>query len=196
MNQFDFVFYVPLSEVKSNAKLQVILQEAAGLEREVSFSDIKDILEDRKSETLVFLDGLDEYDININKDIWDILKGWYLKHITFLVSSRPEVITDQLVHNFDRLIKIKGFNEKSRKDMCFKFLKDKDVVSQFEKSLQKSAGSKHSKESLHALSFYEMMLSILLVLFLKNKSLPETKTKLLQEAHNLPHVYDRLLRQL
>ena len=119
-----------LSKVRNNNKIEEIITEQTK-DLNLNPDEICDILEKDEYRILIVLDGLDEFDMNINTDIRNIITNNLLSHVDVLVTSRPEVITKEFQHNFHLVAEMQGYTRQSRSEVCRKFLKTKDKVTDF-----------------------------------------------------------------
>ena len=188
LDRFKLVFRVALSLVKSNVPIeQILVDQSFDRDSDYTCEDIKHVLKELAEQVLLVFDGLDEFDLDINRDIKDIVEGKYLKKASVLITSRPERVTAQIEHKFDSVGQMLGFTEQARDDLMLKFLKDEAKVACFKELIKKLDDDlqKRYKDKLQDLCFHPLFCVMLLILYIENKTLPATRTLILQEIIKL-----------
>ena len=121
----DFIFHISLSMVDNDDDIEsIIVQQHKGLKGNgVQSAEIKEILLNyRKMNVIIILDGHDEYEPRTNSDIDHLIKREYLRNCGFVLSSRETDHLREIREYMDTEVKIDGFDEEGVKEYATKFL--------------------------------------------------------------------------
>ena len=174
LDHFKFVFRIVLSKVNSDIPIeQVILEQTKAFKDKYTTQDIAKLLDLYGKDTLLLIDGYDEFKREKNEDIQKLLTNESkYSNLTILLTSRPEVVTSEFENNFEFIGELCGFTEDSRQKIMTKFLKDQTAAETFQKELK--------TKDIDDLSYHPLFCVMLLVLYQKDQSLPATRTLIIQ----------------
>ncbi len=184
LNKFDFVFHIALKHVNDNSSIaNIIINQHAGLSaNNVNEEEICKILTGTfRTKPLILIDGYDEYRKGTNPEIDSALKKGNLWNCWIILTSRPFQEVDLLKPYFDAEAVITGFNEENVQNYASKFLEDegKGVT------LLSLARTNTIIDILQI----PLILQMTCVIFMSDKSVPESKTEAARSIVNLSIQY-------
>ena len=145
-------------------------------------AEIKTIIQGHTNQTIFFLlDGHDEYEPGTSRDIDKAITKYYLRNCWIIVTSRETKELRRIADFLDAEAEITGFDSERVKeyitkyvgsdekcDQLFSIAKDRGII------IDGSEAASH-KEDYGILSI-PFLLNMICVLFMRNVSLPKTKT--------------------
>ncbi len=175
LQQFNFVFHAALKFAKKHQTLEdIIIEQHAALKRQnASPEEIKQILEGKKNQkVLLLLDGYDEYKKGTSTDVDSTLMRESLPHSCVLLTSRDTKEVAELRQFMDVEAEIIGFDPMRVQEYITKYLGSERCQELIELSNQ----SQLRREGDYGIMQVPIFLHMICVLFLTEKSLPETRT--------------------
>ena len=139
MKQFDFVFHIALKDVKNDQSIEnIIIKQHKGLKsRNVSPTEIKNIIECDHHKILLLLDGHDEYTVETNPNIDDVITKDILTDCSIILTSRESKELPEIRCYMDAEAEITGFDSDGIRDYITKYLgsreKQKELISHAKK---------------------------------------------------------------
>ncbi len=174
LKQFKFVFLILLRHVDNDECLESVIMEQHGQLKsmKVTPAEMRSICQEQEGDIMYIFDGFDEYTLGTNSDIDEILKnGKYGSFV--LVSSRPGDFLQPIRSQSDEEVSITGFSKESKEKCARRYLGDQMKSAQF------FAEAKQS--SLAQLLHIPIILLMACTVYLKNKFLPNSVTKLFDQ---------------
>ncbi|XP_072045127.1 NLR family CARD domain-containing protein 4-like [Amphiura filiformis] len=182
-SQFKLLFILSLREIESNETLtDAILDQILPQDTKLSKQDLEDCIKLHSKETLILLDGLDEYPMErlqkkVTGDIESILANKKLRDACVVVATRPEKVEDLGEHQKQYIhVKLSGFSEENVEVYIKKFFQDSQTKA---KGLIKALGQ---SPSIKVLAQIPVMLLMLCLLWSDAQKLPDTHTALYEQA--------------
>ena len=182
------MFIIRLRKVDKDTSLaQVIIdqhEELHGEDREC----VEALLSRKtKQRVLLLLDGYDEYTAGTNKALDKAIESGIGNCFTIL-TSRPGTdsgdktyVSQEIRDKMDGEVRIKGFNEKSKKRFCTEYFENEEDS----QNLLKQAKEKLGWDRYNELLSTPIVLLMICVLYEENGSLPDTRTKIYETVREL-----------
>ena len=168
LNQYDFVFVIPMREVKGNETLEeLILANHKGLGANCSTDVLATVLTENKHKVLVIFDGYDEYTPGTNTYIDKAIQKKTLWDTCILLTSRS---CDKLLpirDCMDAEAQIIGFSNENVEIFVEKFI-GKEKVTNFM--------AQAKKRGITDLLNIPIMLQMLCELYVSRKRLPSSRS--------------------
>ena len=147
-----------------------------------------------KQKVLLLLDGYDEYTAGTNKALDKAIESGIGNCFTIL-TSRPGTdsgdktyVSQEIRDKMDGEVRIKGFNEESKKHFCTEYFGSEEESKNLLKQAKEKLGKgKYYEDEDH----YNELLStpivflMICVLYEENRSLPDTRTKIYETVREL-----------
>ena len=184
VNRFDFLFLLQLryADKKSSLAELIVAQH-----EKVEQADIKNIEASIKGKTecsvLLILDGYDEYKPGTNKDI-DRAIASTIGNCFLILTSRPDLpskegqyVSKEIRDRMDGEVIIEGFTEESIKKCSAKY---QESEHKGEAMLKQAVDT-----GIYVLLKVPIVLLMACVLFSEQTSLPQTRTKIIQQIFQL-----------
>ena len=184
MNRFDFLFLLRLRYADKKSSLaELIVTQHEKLEQD----DIKNIEAIIKGKTecnvLLILDGYDEYKPGANRDIDRAIEAT-IGNCFLILTSRPDLpskegqyVSKEIRDRMDGEVMIEGFTEESIKKCSAKYLESEEDS----RAMLKQAVD----TGIYVLLKVPIILLMVCVLFSEELSLPQTRTKIVQQIFQL-----------
>ena len=174
MKGFDFVWTIRLKFVKENVSLPelIIAQHDRLKAKKIQAEYIRSILEGNTGhKVLLLLDGYDEYKAGTNKDI-DEATEFTFGNCVLLLTSRPGdcYVSKRIRNKMDGIVTIEGFSEENIIKCSTLYLGCEEYSN---KMLDQAR-----KTGLNELLKVPIILLMCCVVFMEEKSLPNTQTRL------------------
>ena len=172
LKKFDLVFHIALKHVKDQSSLsRIILNQHKGLAaNNVEEQEIKDLLNGKyQNSILVLMDGFDEYNLGLNKNIDSIFKRSSLWNSWLILTTRPFDKVDDLRPYFEAEAIITGFSDKSIDDYVSKFFRNEKT--------EKAFRAKVTKNQIQHILHIPLILQMMCILFQSGYDLPRSKTE-------------------
>ena len=184
VNKFDFLFLLRLRYAdKKSSMAELIVAQHEKLEQD----DIKNIESIIKGKTecnvLLILDGYDEYKPGTNKDIDRAIEST-IGNCILILTSRPDLpskegqyVSKEIRDRMDGEVMIEGFTDESIKKCSAQYLESEHKG---EAMLKQAVDT-----GIYVLLKVPIILLMVCVLFSEQLSLPQTKTKIVQQIFQL-----------
>ena len=180
---FHLVFLIRLKYVKRGQSLIEIIRKQHGGLKQFTNEYIESILEgETNHRVLLMLDGYDEYNPGTNDDIDEAIELGIGKCFLILTSRPGDYLKKDIRDQMDGEIIIEGFSKENIKQCSTKYLSGDKQKSEEMLKQAKATG-------LYALLHIPIILVMTVVVFVKEKSLPKTKTEIYKTIFQL--VIDR-----
>ena len=184
MNNFDFLFLLRLRYVDKKSSLaQLIVAQHEKLEQ-CDIKHIEAILSGKtKCRVLLIMDGYDDYKPGTNKEIDRAIEST-IGNCFLILTSRPDLppkegqyVSKEIRDRMDGEVIIEGFTDESIKKCSSQYLESKE---ESDMMLKQTADT-----GLYFLLKVPIVLLMVCVLFSEQSSLPETRTKIVQQIFQL-----------
>ncbi|XP_072045055.1 NLR family CARD domain-containing protein 4-like [Amphiura filiformis] len=181
--QYKLLFILSLREIESNETLtDAIVDQILPQDTQISKQHLEDFILAHSKETLILLDGLDEYPMErlqkkVTGDIESILANKKLRDACVVVTTRPQKVEDLGEHQKQYIhVKLSGFSEENVEVYIKKFFQDSQTkAKRLIKVLEQSP-------SIKVLAQIPVMLLMLCLLWSDAQKLPDTHTALYEQA--------------
>ena len=185
LKKISILFCIFLKLVQPGETIEnIIFQQYPEFESlNIGQQTLKQILESFNNKCLIIFDGLDEYELGRNDDIFKIIEGRKLSHCNVLLTSRPHCLSDVLSY-FQTIVSIHGFTADRAKTFVSCILKDQNEV---DKVLKFNSEMLCQQQTLHS-----SPMLLLFVCILVNSQ----EIVLQSETMSLGEMYMRLVRCL
>ena len=192
--KFGFVFHIALKHVKDNSPIEnIIIRQHNGLEaNKVKPEEIKNILEGHTNcdgKVLLLIDGHDEYRPGTNSDIDKAMEKKSLWNCCIILTSRETEEIGRIKECMDVEFEMKGFDGNGIERYIAKTMASDDVKS--EQLLEEAAANELCLPDGEGGYIYDvgflmipLLLNMICSLFLSKKTLPRTKTGLIDSIVN------------
>ena len=192
---FDFVFIIRLRKMDTDTSLtQVIIDQHEELDCE-DREYVEALLSRKtKQKVLLLLDGYDEYTAGTNRALDKAIESGIGNCFTIL-TSRPGTdsgdktyVSKEIRDKMDGEVRIKGFNEESKKHFCTEYFESKKVSHNLLKQAKEKLGTKMypwDEDRYNELLSTPIVLLMICVLYEENRSLPDTRTKIYETVREL-----------
>ena len=142
LQQFDFLFLIPLRNVNDNSTLPELIKKQLDLDTDVPSDYIDSIIRGQNNiKTLIILDGYDEYTKGTNHDI-DRLIASTSRNCFLLVTSRfGEYLKKNARKQMDGEVVIKGFSAANIAKCSELYLGSKEMSDDFLKEAKQKSKS-------------------------------------------------------
>ena len=173
LKQYDFVFVIPLREVKGHETLEeLILANHKGLSaNSCSAEALTTLLSGKTSQrTLIVFDGYDEYTPGTNRYIDQAIEKRTLWNSWMLMTSRSCDKLQSIRDHMDAEAQILGFSDDNVNTFVGKFIG---------KTKTKGFMAQAKKKGMTELLCIPILLQMLCILYLSKKSLPKSVTGIL-----------------
>ena len=201
LKKFDFVFHISLKHVKDNTSIEnIIVAQHVGLKANgVKCEEINFILnKTSRSRTLPLIDGHDEYKAGTNTDIDETIKKEKLWNCWMILTSKETTQLGDVKKYLDAEAEIRGFDSKNVKTYVHRSLgcheKAEELLEQVvQRGLMttteisriiQARGQRGLIDIFKSIMTIPILLHMICVLFVCNKSLPKTKTGIIQAIVN------------
>ena len=178
LQQFDFLFLIPLRNVNDNSTLPELVKTQLDLDTDIPSDYIDTIIRGKNNiKTLIILDGYDEYTKGTNQDI-DRLIASTSRNCFLLVTSRfGEYLKKSARKQMDGEVVIKGFSEENIAKCSELYLESKEISDDFLKQAKQSP--------IYELLHVPIVLLMSCMVFAEIGSLPRTQTELFRIAREI-----------
>ena len=175
LQQFDYVFLIPLRNVNTDSPLSELVTTQLGLDTQIP---LRRILKGKiKKKVLIILDGYDEYTRGTNKDIDKLIES-PSRNCFLLVTSRfGEYLKKSVRNQMDGEIVIKGFSAKNIVKCSSLYLGSEGKSRDFLKQAKQS--------QIYSLLHIPIILLMACLVFEEKGSLPKTQTELFGIARDI-----------
>ncbi len=174
LKQFSFIFLILLRHVNTDECLEsIIIDQHGQLETiKIKIAEMREICQGKQGDVMYIFDGFDEYTLGTNADIDKILKnGKYGSFV--IVSSRPGDFLQPIRRQSDEEVSITGFSEENMIKCARRYLGNQMKSAQF--------FSQAKQSNLAKLLHIPIILLMACAVFLRNKCLPKSVTKLFDQ---------------
>ena len=194
LEQFDFVFHIALKDVKNNQPIEnLIINQHKGLKsRNVSPTEIKEIIESDHHKMLFLLDGHDEYKPGTNSSIDSAIRKDSLEDCSLILTSRESKELPDIRWYMDAEAEITGFDADGIREYVTKYLGSKErkeelisqakkcklVTSDFSRGENDGDNSSDIDDDQYDFGILciPFLLHMICALYLRKVSLPRTRT--------------------
>ena len=143
---------------------------------------------------LLLLDGCDEYTEGTNKALDKAIESGIGNCFTIL-TSRPGTdsgdktyVSQEIIDKMDGEVRIKGFNEESKKRFCTEYFGSEEESENLLKQAKEKLGTGRyyeDEDRYNELLSTPIVLLMICVLYEENRSLPDTRTKIYEIVREL-----------
>ena len=164
LERFEFTFLIQLKDVNSDISLEEVIIRQHNLD--VKPSAIKFILQNTNS--LIVLDGYDEYTKSTNHHIDEIVSGERESGFVLITTRSRDYMTKQDHDQMDGEVQFRGLSDESVIKYAQRYLDSKEKLN--------ILIVKANEAEIHELLRIPIVLLLVCVVFLEEESLPKTKT--------------------
>ena len=184
VNRFNFLFLLRLRYANQTSTLaELIVAQHENIGR-VDIEYIETVLKGKTDHrVLLIMDGYDEYKPGTNRDIDRAIES-SIGNCFLILTSRPDLpskegqyVSKEIRDRMDAEVMIQGFTEESIRKCSAQYLESKE---QSDIMLQQA-----SNAGIDGLFKVPIILPMVCVLFYEHASLPETRTKIVQQIFEL-----------
>ena len=202
LEKFDFVFHITLKDVTPNKTMAEIIIEQHGFlsANDVGPEEIKTITKGHTNQKILFIiDGYDEYQPGSCPELDNALKKYFLRNCWIVLTSRETKEFLRISEFLDAEAEITGFDAERVVEYMTKYVgsaekcdeligiaRDSGIISNHEENLSESSSEPMyypssfkqdpRKQEDYGILCIPFILNMVCVLFLRNISLPKTKT--------------------
>ena len=176
LDNFDFVFHITLKDVSHKKTLaEIIIEQHCFLfGNDVSPEEIKTIIKGHTNQKILFIiDGYDEYQPGTCPEFDNAVKKTYLRNCWMVLTSRETKEFIQIAEFLDAEAEITGFDIKSVREYITKYVGNDEKCDEL---LEIASASGIIRGDDYGILCVPFLLNMICVLFLRNISLPRTKT--------------------
>ena len=178
LEHFDFAFHITLKNVSSKQTLaEIIIQQHCFLfGNDVSPEEIKTIIKGHTNHTILFIiDGYDEYQPGTCPELDNAIKKTLLRNCWIVLTSRETKEFIQITEFLDAEAEITGFDKERVKEYITKYVGSTEKCDKLLETAHESGIIEYHDDDYGILCI-PFLLNMVCVLFLRNISLPKTKT--------------------
>ena len=183
LSQYKLLFILNLREVEAHETLiDAIFDQILPQDTAISKKDLEALIQSHSKETLILLDGLDEFPMErlqkkVTGDMESLLANRKMRDTCIVVTTRPEKVEDLGEHHKHYTqVKLSGFSEDNIEVYIKKFFQENQKAA---KGLIKVL---HHSPSIKVLAQIPVMLLMLCLLWSDSQKLPDTYTGLYEQV--------------